>query len=209
MFSLQRLFGKPDKFFSLLQDGALQACRCAEELKLVLNGPDSLHALQTLQLCRQQNKKCLDEASALVVRTFITALDREDIEAIAAALYKIPKPIEKFAERYLANRERVMGFSFDSLSALLELSTKKVQEMLTLLTTGINIEKVRALNTELQAAEVEADVINNRLIQELFSTNVDAIRVILLRDLYDLLERSIDRCRDAGSIISHVCLKYS
>jgi len=30
-----------------------------------------------------------------------------------------------------------------------------------------------------------------------------------LRDIYELLEKVIDRCRDAGNIILQVVLKYS
>ena len=35
------------------------------------------------------------------MQTFITALEREDIEALSNALYKIPKTVEKFCERIL------------------------------------------------------------------------------------------------------------
>ena len=33
--------------------------------------------------------------------------------------------------------------------------------------------------------------------------------VIALKDLYDLLEKVIDRCRDAGNVIFHIVLKNS
>jgi uncharacterized protein Yka (UPF0111/DUF47 family) len=33
--------------------------------------------------------------------------------------------------------------------------------------------------------------------------------MIFLRDLYDLLEKVIDRCRDAGNIVLQVVLKYA
>jgi uncharacterized protein Yka (UPF0111/DUF47 family) len=33
--------------------------------------------------------------------------------------------------------------------------------------------------------------------------------VIFLRDLFGLIEKVIDRCRDAGNIILGVALKYS
>ena len=33
--------------------------------------------------------------------------------------------------------------------------------------------------------------------------------IIFLRDLYELLEKVIDRCRDAGNIILQIVLKYA
>jgi uncharacterized protein Yka (UPF0111/DUF47 family) len=35
------------------------------------------------------------------------------------------------------------------------------------------------------------------------------VKVIVLKNLYELLEKSIDRCRDAGNVIAHVTLKNS
>jgi uncharacterized protein Yka (UPF0111/DUF47 family) len=47
------------------------------------------------------------------------------------------------------------------------------------------------------------------LYKDLFSGTHDAIQVIVLKDLYELLEKVIDRCRDAGNVISHIVLKNS
>jgi uncharacterized protein Yka (UPF0111/DUF47 family) len=33
--------------------------------------------------------------------------------------------------------------------------------------------------------------------------------VLVLRDLYDLLEKIVDRCRDAGNVVTHIVLKNS
>ena len=44
---------------------------------------------------------------------------------------------------------------------------------------------------------------------DLYHGNYDAKQIVFLRDLYDLLEKVIDRCRDAGNIILQVVLKYS
>jgi hypothetical protein len=35
------------------------------------------------------------------------------------------------------------------------------------------------------------------------------LTVIILRDLYDLLEKVVDRCRDVGNVVANVVLKNS
>ena len=45
--------------------------------------------------------------------------------------------------------------------------------------------------------------------QDLFSGKHEPIQVIVLKDLYELLEKVIDRCRDAGNVITHIVLKNS
>jgi uncharacterized protein Yka (UPF0111/DUF47 family) len=47
------------------------------------------------------------------------------------------------------------------------------------------------------------------LYKDLFSGKHDALQVIALKDLYELLEKIIDRCRDAGNVIAHIALKHS
>ena len=37
----------------------------------------------------------------------------------------------------------------------------------------------------------------------------EPLKVIALKDLFELLERGIDRCRDAGNVIAHIVLKNS
>ena len=41
------------------------------------------------------------------MKTFVTDLEREDIEALASALYKIPKTVEKIAERSMISWQQV------------------------------------------------------------------------------------------------------
>ena len=61
----------------------------------------------------------------------------------------------------------------------------------------------------LQTIEGDADKLELELLRDLFHGDYDAKQIIFLRDLYELLEKVIDRCRDAGNIILQVVLKYS
>jgi uncharacterized protein Yka (UPF0111/DUF47 family) len=46
-------------------------------------------------------------------------------------------------------------------------------------------------------------------LRDLYHSDYDTKHMIFLRDLFDLLEKVIDRCRDTGNIILQVVLKYS
>jgi uncharacterized protein Yka (UPF0111/DUF47 family) len=65
------------------------------------------------------------------------------------------------------------------------------------------------MNTRLQTIEGDADKLELELLSDLFHGDYSPKHIIFLRDLYDLLEKVIDRCRDAGNIILQVVLKYS
>jgi uncharacterized protein Yka (UPF0111/DUF47 family) len=65
------------------------------------------------------------------------------------------------------------------------------------------------MNARLQTIEGDADKLELELLHDLYHGNYDTKHVIFLRDLYDLLEKVIDRCRDAGNVILQVVLKHS
>ena len=138
----------------------------------------------------------------------VTALDREDIEALSNGFYKIPKTLEKVAERYILAASELRDVDFSKHVTLLEQATDITVQMLKELRRGFHMEKISELNASLQKIEGEADdLILNLLKTELYSRRHDALKVIILKDVYELLEKAVDRCRDAGNIISQIVLK--
>ena len=65
------------------------------------------------------------------------------------------------------------------------------------------------MNDKLQYIEGEADKLMIELLKDLYSGRYEAIRAIVIRDLYELMEKVIDRCRDAGNVVMHIVLKNS
>jgi uncharacterized protein Yka (UPF0111/DUF47 family) len=209
MFSLQKLLGKEDKFFTLLEASAQEARTSVQALVRLSKRLDQPVALDEFAYTRQKDKEITREISAAVYTTFITALEREDIEELSNALYKIPKTIDKFTTRALAVPQHVRGVDFSRQIGLLERATDIVFELVKSLRKGMHLEQVKDLNDKLQFLESEADNHMMSLYKDLFSGKHDAVQVIALKDLFELLEKVIDRCRDAGNVIAHISLKHS
>jgi uncharacterized protein Yka (UPF0111/DUF47 family) len=72
-----------------------------------------------------------------------------------------------------------------------------------------DLAKIKDQNLKLQYLEGEADKLMVARLKDLYNSPYDAISVVALKDLYDLLEKVIDRCRDAGNIIVQIVLKNS
>lgn len=208
MFSLQRLIGKDDIFFDLLEKSAEEARESVQLLVQLLAKP-SAGSLDEFALLRKKDKRITEEISERLTTTFVTPLEREDIEALSTALYKIPKTLEKFGERLLLCPERVRKFDFTRQTQLLEKAADVVLTMVRELRTSPDLEKVKEQNDRLQYLEGEADKMMVDLLRALYNGESDAVAVIALKDLYDLLEKVIDRCRDAGNVIFHIVLKNS
>ena len=74
---------------------------------------------------------------------------------------------------------------------------------------GVRELNLVAQDTTYYGLDLYGEVRLVELLRELYSGRVEPVAVIVLKDLYDLLEKVIDRCRDAGNVISHIVLKNS
>jgi hypothetical protein len=71
------------------------------------------------------------------------------------------------------------------------------------------VEKISDTYERLQTIEGEADRLMVALLRELYHGEIDVRSVVILKDIYELIEKVIDRCRDAGNVVFEVVLKYS
>lgn len=209
MFSLQTIFGKGDKFYGLLEASAAAARESTRALVELLVAPPALRSLEKFKMARQREKNLAAQISQELVNTFVTALEREDIDALSSALYKIPKIVEKFAERYTLAAERLGNVDFTSRAVMLERACEVIEEMIGLLRKGMNIDTSKELNDKMQAIESEADRLILELYRESYGRETDPMRYLILKDLFELLEKAIDRCRDVGNVVHQVVLKNS
>lgn len=209
MFSLQTIFGKGDKFYGLLEASAAAARESTQALVELLKTTPAQRSLEKFTLARQRQKTLSAQISHELVNTFVTVLEREDIDALSSALYKIPKIVEKFAERYMIAYERLGEVDFISRAAMLERACEVIEQMIGLLRKGMNIDTSKGLNDKLQAIEAEADRLILELYRDTYARETDPMRYMILKDLFELLEKAIDRCRDAGNVVNQVVLKNS
>ena len=209
MFSLQKLLGKEDKFFTLLEASAEEARASVQALVKLSKSLDQGLAKDEFAYVRRKDARITQEISIAVYTTFVTALEREDIEGLSNALYKIPKTVDKFAARVVAAPQYVRGVDFSRQISLLAQATDTVLELVKALRQAMDLERVKELNDQLQLLESDADRHMMSLYQDLFSGKYEPLQVVALKDLYELLEKVIDRCRDAGNVVAHIVLKNS
>jgi uncharacterized protein Yka (UPF0111/DUF47 family) len=209
MFSLQRLLGREDKFFDLLEASAQESRTSVQALARFVQNPDQLKTLDEFILSRRKEKRINDEISEALCTTFVTALEREDIEALSVALYRIPKTVEKIAERILLAPHLLKPFDMTRQLKMLEKATDTLLAMIKELRRGVNLEPVKNQNDQLQVIEGEADKLILELLKDLYSGQHEALKVVFLKDLFELLEDVFDRCRDAGNVVTHIVLKNS
>src|SRR5690606_4707311 len=129
MFSLQTIFGSGQQFYTLLEEAAQAAYDSTRALHAMMKEADRQPALDAFKLARLRERAASDKISQALVDSFMTPIEREDIEALGSALYKIPKQVEKFADRYSLAVQHLEGIDFAPRAAMLEQAAGVVEEM--------------------------------------------------------------------------------
>jgi predicted phosphate transport protein (TIGR00153 family) len=195
-------------FFQLLE----------QESKNVLAGA---HALSDLiqnfdQLAEMRNKiKDIEHTGDDIVhsiydhlvKTFITPIDREDISKLASLYDDVLDYIYAATNRLYLYEIRNPT---EPMKKLTDLVVKSVQEIDF---AFASIHKIKAPEVESRIIEVdrlenEADVVLNESVAALFKTN-DAIAIIKLKEIYELMETITDKCEDVVQVIRDIILEYS
>ncbi len=212
MFSLRKLFGKEEKFFDLLEASAEEAKTSAVLLTRLLQARAAaampINSDEFVQ-SRRKDKRITQQITEELCRTFVTPLEREDIEALAFALYRIPKMVEKIVERLAIYPGPVPQAGLVRQAELLQMAADTVAFMVGELRKGSKIGRISEANEKLQFAEGEADKLMLDLEKELYQGPYEAKEMIFLLQLLEMVEKSVDRCRDAGNVVFQIVLKYS
>jgi len=209
MFSIQQFFSKGDRFQELLEAAAQESHESVRLVIELMKSPRNTQNLDDLILARRKEKKISEQISTELVKTFITGLEREDIEALARALFRIPKAAEKLAERLVIAGKHLDGIDFTRQADMMTKATDAILGMIKQLRDMQDLEKLKTFNDRMQLVEVESDKYINELLRELYGGKYDAIRAIAVRDVYELMEKVVDRCHDTGNVVMHIVLKNS
>ena len=208
MFSLQTMFGQGNQFYDLLEQSAVAAHDSTRALHEMLKGSEREPALDAFKLARQRERDASERISQELVDSFITPIEREDIEALSSALHKINKQVEKFADRYSLAVQHLADVDFAPRAAMLEQAASVVVKMVKQL-RKIKLQPMKALSDELRSIENEADRLMLELYREIYSGELEPLQMFLLKEFFEILEKAIDRCREAGVVAYEIVLKNS
>jgi predicted phosphate transport protein (TIGR00153 family) len=206
------LMPREDRFFPLFEKHAAIVVAGAEALRGLLQGGDTIE-----EYCKQifQREAEADEVTREVLiavrRTFITPFDRPDIQHLITSMDDAIDQMNKTAKTIVLFEVRNFEPHMQQMSGIILQSAKLVLEAVPLLSSiGSNAGHLNALTTKLVTIEEEADDLYNRGLKELFlasrsASNQDsAMKFIIGSELYDHLEKVVDRFEDVANEINSI-----
>ena len=209
---MPRLMPREDRFLHLIEDLAKQASVCARHLKAFIEAKDPQsrnNASGAIEEARTRARTLATEMTQQLCKSFITPFDREDIQDFTADLYKIPKTIEKVKNRIALHDLSVEKGGFSRQVDLIVEEADAMDDMVRNLVTGKDSKKIQDKIALLYELEHKGDAILSELLTSLFNGSDDARDLILRKDIYDMLEKIIDRYRDAAGVALQIVLKHT
>jgi hypothetical protein len=139
-------------------------------------------------------------------RTFVTPFDREDIHQLISRLDDVLDFIEEVADTCILYK-----ISEPSEPALAQavIIVQQCEEIVRALEKLKGFKNVGPHWIEIHRLENDGDRVVRKAMADLFTNGTDAVEIIRWKDLYALLEDTIDACEDVANVIERIVVKHA
>ena len=202
-----RLIPREERFFDLFVEDAANVLDGARQLEAMLrtfDNPDK--SAKKIREVEHRGDEISRDIGRRLEATFVTPFDREEIHYLISNLDDILDLIEEVADTFVLYR-------IDSpTKTSVKQATLVVQACDTLHQALSNLRGFKDLGqyvTEVHRIENEGDRLSRSAIAGLFDDGAKTIEVLKWKDIYTLLEETIDKCDDAAAQIERIVVKHA
>lgn len=155
-----------------------------------------------------EGDKITHDIFAIISQTFVAPLDREDISRLTTSIDQIVNYIDETADKLVMFNIKEPTLYMTELAKVLLSASQEIYLLMKRLRKFKNADDLVGHCRTIRRYEHEGDTIYRNAMAELFERNPHAIEIIKLKDIYENLEASVDRCQDTADIVEDIALKY-
>jgi predicted phosphate transport protein (TIGR00153 family) len=202
-----RLIPREERFFDLFVEDAANVLGAARLLEAMLRSYDVLERRAgELRDAEHRGDEISHDIGHRLESTFVTPFDREDIHGLISALDDVIDLIEEVADTFVLYRIEA------PTAAAIEQTTIVVKQCELLHEALLHLRGFKDLDKywiEVHRLENEGDRVGRAAIAALFESETDPITMIKWKEVYALLETTIDKCEDVANIIERIVVKHA
>ena len=203
-----RFIPQEGRFFELFNQHAELVVQGSRELAALMAGGDDLQRrAYNIETIEKNADKIARQSLLLLHKTFITPLDRNEIHQLITRMDDILDLIEDVAHSMFLYDIHVATPEATNLAEICVASAEKVKAAVSLLSNLEHTAQVMSLCEEIDRLEADADHVMRAAMAKLFRDEPDVLRVIKLKEIYELLESVTDRCEDVANVIESIVLE--
>ena len=191
-----------------LDDLAKKAVQISEELVIMLSDLKIAECHKKIHTIETEADKLVRDIFSELNSTFITPLDREDMQRVASKIDDTIDHIDGISARLHSYKITTSPpYALDMANELVN-ATKEVELMTSKLRNIKNPSTMIEHCRNTSAIEHKVDDLYSTAISKLFESN-DPIEIIKLKDIYEKMESASDRCVDVADVVEDIVLKYT
>ena len=208
MFS--KLIPREGRFFDLFNAHAAQIVEGSRALALLIANPEASAAqAERIDTAEHAADKITHETIALLHKTFITPIDREQIHQLINNMDDVLDLIQDLAESIVLYDIRRTSPEAQQMAQICQMTCDRVKAAVALLSDLRNPEAIMKTCEEIDRLESDADRVMRSAMSRLFREESDVKQLIKLRSIYELLELITDRCEDVANVIEGIVMENS
>lgn len=196
-------------FFTMFQDSAEICKKSAKLYDDVLHNTLNDEQIEKAKSYRKKGKLSYKLILKQLNKSFITPIEREDIQYIAVQLNKINKKIVKACLNLEVYHLTEYTNEMKEQAQTLLSATEQLGNIIKKFKKVSDLEDITKDNIAMKELESQGDEIHHKAMRELFSGKYDALDVIKLRDMYKEIENALDACYYVSDTILNIVLKQS
>jgi len=191
-----------------LDDLAKKAVQISEELVIMLSDLKNAECHKKIHAIETEADKLVRDIFSELNSTFITPLDREDMQRVASKIDDTVDHIDGISARLHSYKITTSPpYALDMANELVN-ATKEVELMTSKLRNIKNPSTMIEHCRNTSAIEHKVDDLYSAAISKLFESK-DPIEIIKLKDIYEKMESASDRCVDVADVVEDIVLKYT
>jgi len=202
-----RFIPRDERFFDLFVEDAANVLGAARLFEAMLRAYDApAERARELRDAERRGDEISHEIGRRLERTFVTPFDREDIIALISGLDDVLDFIEEVADTFVLYRIDAPTPPAIRQAAIVVAQCEQLHQALLQLRNFRDIERYWI---EVHRLENEGDQVARAAIADLFSNGADPIEIIKWKEIYGLLESTIDKCEDVANVIERIVVKHA
>ena len=202
-----RLIPREERFFEMFIEDSANVLGGARLLEGMLRTYADVEArANELRDAEHRGDEISHRIGHRLEQTFVTPFDREDIIGLISGLDDVLDLIEEVADTFVLYRIDTPTEVAVQQAAIVVRQCEQLHEALVHLRGFKDLDRYWI---EIHRLENEGDQLARRAIAGLFANGQDPVEIIKWKDLYSLLEATIDKCEDVANVIERIVVKHA
>jgi hypothetical protein len=198
---------REEKFFELFVEDAQNVLAGARLLEEFFRSYDQRERIASqLRDLERRGDGLSHDIGHKLENTFVTPFDREDIHQLVSRLDDVLDFIEEVADTCILYK---IDAPTPQALEQAEIVVKQGEEIVRALEKLKGFKNVGPHWIEIHRLENEGDRVARQAIADLFTNGSDPVEIIRWKDLYALLEDTIDACEDVANVIERIVVKHA